>query len=174
MDSPFSYSPSGRGGTACRIKPTSGPENPVFERWNILANRYGQQFSFSMIKQTWKIYAKVTFGETGTPTLVQGVPAASPGVVSVTRNNTGLFTFVFGTQTGMLDVWPRFLMLTSNFLEADGEPAAPFVSVVSDSTATAGTCSMQVRMVNYSGSETDPASGEVGFFEFTFSNSTAS
>lgn len=139
-----------------------------------MANRYGQQFSFTQIKQTWKIYAKVTFGATGAPTLVQGNPAASPGVVSVTRNSQGLFTFVFGTQAGMLDVWPRFLMLQANFLAASGEPTAPLVSVAVDSTATAGTCSMQLRMVDYAGAETDPASGETGYFEFTFSNSTAS
>ena len=127
-----------------------------------------------MIKQTWSIYAKVTFGATGAPTLVQGSPAASPGVVSVTRNAQGEFTFVFGTQTGMLDVWPRFLMANAIFLVAGGEPAAPIMSITTDSSATAGTCSIKIRLVDYAGAETDPASGEAGYFKFVFSNSTAS
>lgn len=139
-----------------------------------MANRFGQQFSFSMIKQTWKIYAKVTFGSTGAPTLVQGNPAASPGVVSVTRNSQGLFTFVFGTRAGMLDVWPRLLFADASFLIASAAPAAPILSINANSTATPGTCSIQVRLNDFAGTATDPADGEVGYFEFTFSNSTAS
>jgi hypothetical protein len=139
-----------------------------------MANRFGQQFSFSMIKQTWSIYGKVNFGSTGAPTLVQGSPAASPGIVSVTRNAQGEFTFVFGTQAGMLDVWPRLLHASVMFLSASGEPTAPLMSITTNSSATAGTCSIKVRLVDYAGAETDPASGEVGYFKFVFSNSTAS
>lgn len=139
-----------------------------------MANRWGNQFTHSLIKDVWNIYGKVTFGDTGAPTLVQGAPAASPGIVSVTRNAQGEFTFVFGTQTGMLDVWPRFLDASVVFLSASGEAAAPIMSITTDSSATAGTCSIKIRLVDYAGAETDPASGEAGYFKFTFSNSTAS
>lgn len=139
-----------------------------------MANRYGQQFSFSMIKQTWKIYAKVTFAASGVPTLVQGSPAASPGVVSITQNATGQYTFVFGTQAGMLDVWPRFLHAHAYFTSGASAPAAPIMSTITDSSATAGTCSMKVRLTDLAAADANPASGEIGYFQFTFSNSTAS
>ena len=140
-----------------------------------MANRFGQQFTFSMIKQTWHIYAKCTFAGSGAVTLVQGNPAASPGVVSVTKQATaGQYTFVFGTQAGMLDVWPRFLNAQAYFVSASSAPAAPIMYTITDATATAGTCSMTVQLLDYAGAAANPASGEVGYFEFVFSNSTAS
>jgi hypothetical protein len=139
-----------------------------------MANRFGQQFSFSMIKQTWAIYASCTFGASGAVTLTQGNPAASPGVVSVTKNATGQYTFVFGTQAGMLDVWPRLLGGNVMFNSGASAPAAPIMAIITDSSATAGTCSIKVRLTNGSGTDTSPASGEIGYFKFIFSNSTAS
>jgi hypothetical protein len=139
-----------------------------------MANRFGQQFSFSMIKQTWSIYAKCTFGSSGAVTLVQGSPAASPGIVSVTKNATGQYTFVFGTQSGMLDVWPRLLTASVFFDAGASAAAAPIMSAITNSTATAGTCSLKVRLVDYAGADASPADGEVGYFKFVFSNSTAS
>lgn len=138
-----------------------------------MANRFGQQFSYTLQKQVWSIYAKVTFGSSGAPTLVQGNPAASPGVVSVTRNAAGQFTFVFGTKTGMLDVWPRFLCADVVYNSGSSAPAAPGFAIITDSSATAASCSMKVRLTNTSGADTDPASGEIGYFKFIFSNSNA-
>jgi hypothetical protein len=139
-----------------------------------MANRFGQQFSFSMIKQTWSIYAKCTFGSAGAVTLVQGSPAASPGIVSVTKNATGQYTFVFGTQAGMLDVWPRFLHASVYFDAGASAAAAPIMATITNSSATAGTCSIKVRLVDYAGADASPADGEIGYFKFVFSNSTAS
>lgn len=139
-----------------------------------MANRLGQQFQFSLIKQVWSIFAKVTFGATGAPTLVQGVPAASPGVVSVTRSAAGKYVFVFGTKAGMLDVWPRLLGAQVHFNSGSSAPAAPIIYTVTDATATAGTCALTIQCLDLAGTATDPASGEIGYFEFKFSNSTAS
>jgi hypothetical protein len=127
-----------------------------------------------MIKQTWSIYAKCTFAGSGAVTLVQGSPAASPGVVSVTKNATGQYTFVFGTQAGMLDVWPRLLGASVMFDAGSSAPAAPIMGIITNSSATAGTCSIKVRLVDYAGADASPASGEIGYFKFIFSNSTAS
>lgn len=139
-----------------------------------MANRFGQQFTFSLIKQTWHVFAKCTFGSAGAVTLVQGSPAASPGVVSVTKDTTGTYTFVFGTKAGMLDVWPRFLMAKAYFASGASAPAAPVMYTIANSSATAGTCSIQVGLTDLAGALASPASGEIGYFEFIFSNSTAS
>lgn len=138
-----------------------------------MANRFAQQFTFSLVKQVYHIFARVNFGAAGAPTLVQGVPAASPGVVSVTKGTSGRYTFVFGTQAGMLDVWPRFLGARVHFVSASAAPAAPILYTVTNATATPGTCSITVECLDYAGAAANPASGEVGYFEFIFSNSTA-
>lgn len=121
----------------------------------------------------WNIYAKCTFAGTGAVTLVQGNPAASPGIVSVTRNAAGQFTFVFGTNSSMLDVWPRFLMATAYFNAGASATTVATTCMITNSSATAGTCSIKIRMVDYAGADVDPATGEIGYFCFTFSNSTA-
>lgn len=138
-----------------------------------MANRWGNQFTHSLIKDVWNIYARVTFGASGAPTLVQGNPAASPGIVSITQNATGQYTFVFGTNSSMLDVWPRLLGANVFFNAGSAAPTACTMSAITNSTATAGTCSMKVRLVDYAGADVNPASGEIGYFNFTFSNSTA-
>lgn len=138
-----------------------------------MANRFGQQFTFSLIKQVWHVYAKVTFGAAGAPTLVQGSPAASPGVISVAKTNTGRYLFTFGTQTGMLDVWPRLLGVRVVFDAGVTGPVAPVLHIVDDNTAVAGTCTIEVGVSDLTGLYADPGSGEVGYFEFVFSNSTA-
>ena len=140
-----------------------------------MANRWGNQFTHSLIKDVWNIYAKCTFAGSGAVTLVQGSPAASPGVVSVTKESAaGKYTFVFGTQAGMLDVWPRLLHASVVFDSGDTVAASPVLYIVSNATATAGTCSMTIQCADLAGADTNPASGEVGYFKFTFSNSTAS
>lgn len=138
-----------------------------------MANRWGNQFQHSLIKDVWNIYSKVTFGVTGAPTLVQGSPPASAGVVSVTRNAAGQFTFVFGTSAAMLDVWPVFLGASVFFNAGSSATTVATMCAITNSTATAGTCSLKVRLVDYAGADVDPASGEIGYFEFKFSNSTA-
>jgi hypothetical protein len=138
-----------------------------------MANRYGNQFKKSLVKEVWEIHAKCTFGSSGAVTLVQGNPPASAGIVSVTKNATGQYTFVFGTQSGMLDVWPRLLNAQVMFDAGSSAPAAPIMGIITNSVATAGTCSLKVRVVDYAGADASPASGEIGYFTFTFSNSNA-
>lgn len=138
-----------------------------------MANRYYNNQAFTLEPAIVKIFAKVTFGAAGAPTLSA---ADSKGVVSVTRNAQGIFTFVFGTQAGMLDVYYKLKNATMAFntVGTATVPAAPLYYISGDSVATAGTCSAQLTFTDDAGATaTDPASGEIGLFEFTFKNSTA-
>lgn len=137
-----------------------------------MANRNFTQFSFTMERQVVSLYAHVTFGASGAPTLDT---ANSKGVVSVARNSAGKFTFVFGTQTGMLDVYNKLLCVKHVF-DASGNsgtaPAAPGMFMLANNVATFGTCSIQLEF-NAAGTSTDPASGEGVYIEFVMKNSTA-
>lgn len=143
---------------------------------NKMANRYFNNVAFTLAPAVVKIFARVTFGAAGAPTLVQGSSFLSKGVVSVTRDSQGVFTFVFGTQAGMLDVYNKLLNVSVLFdtIAAPGVPAAPLYYLSGNAVATAASCSLQLTFTDDAGATaTDPADGEAAYFEFTFKNSTA-
>ncbi len=143
-----------------------------------MANRYYNNQAFTLSPAVVKLFARVTFGGTGAPTLVQGSSFLSKGIVSVTRDLQGLFTFVFGTQAGMLDVYNKLLgvHVTFDAISNSGtSPTAPFYYLTANNVAVSGTCSLQLGFcaTANSGTPIDPASGEAIYVEFTFKNSTA-
>lgn len=126
----------------------------------------GDNLVFENVVKT--VYAKVAIGATGAPTLSA---SNSKGVVSVTRNSAGLYTFVFGTATGNLDTYVKLLNVKITFQNASAIAAAPITYVRTLAIATAGTASVQVGCVNGSLAATDPASGETMYAEFVFGDS---
>lgn len=146
-----------------------------------MANRYYNNQACTLAPAVVKVFARVTFGATGAPTLVQGSSFLSKGVVSVTRDSQGKFTFVFGTQSGMLDVYNKLLGVNIFFdtiatvTTAGDSPTAPFYYLIANNVATAGTCSLQIAFcaTAASGTPIDPDNGDAIFVEFTFKNSTA-
>lgn len=133
-----------------------------------MANRrYRSQFRFSMHKDPVDIFAHVTFGSSGAPTLDT---KNSPGIVSVTRNSTGNYTFVFGTNTQLaLDTYNYLLMVKHVFSQASA-PAAPGMWVSANAISTVGTASITLQF-NAAGTPTDPASGESVLLDFILRNS---
>ncbi len=146
-----------------------------------MANRYYNNQAFTLSPGVVKLFARVTFGGTGAPTLVQGTSFLSKGVVSVTRDSQGLFTFVFGTKAGMLDVYNKLLNVSILFdaiataSSAGDSPTAPFYYLTANAVATPASCSLQIGFcaTANSGTPIDPADGEAIYVEFTFKNSTA-
>lgn len=139
-----------------------------------MANRWFNQFQRVLDKEVVTVLCKVTFGATGAPTIAA---ASSKGVVSVTRNAQGNFTFVFGTSSSSLDTYKNLASVSVVYntvaVGASTAAAAPGLQVVGDSIATSGTASVKLMTTNTSGSATDPASGELGLFKFVFRNSDA-
>lgn len=141
-----------------------------------MANRYYNNQAFTLSPGVVKVFGRVTFGAAGAPTLVTS-GFSSKGIVSITRNNTGLYTLVFGTQAGMLDVYYKLLNVSIAFDTsgaAGAAPAAPIWAVVANSVATPASCSLQIQFFDADTPvATDPASGEAIFLEITLKNSTA-
>lgn len=140
-----------------------------------MANRYFNNQAFTMEPAIVKLFAKVSFGNSGAPTLSA---TESKGVVSVTRDNQGIFTFVFGTQAGMLDVYYKLkhvaVIFDTSGVGANTAPAAPIVALSANAVATPASCSLQITLFDAdTPAATDPASGEIGYFEFTLKNSNA-
>lgn len=134
-----------------------------------MANRYFRQFLYTAEPAVVKLYARVTFGGTGAPTLDA---TNSKGVKSITRTSAGLYVFTFGTGSIQgYDNYNRLLGVTGIFVFA-GIPAAPALGVRAEAVASAGTVTIQCNSTG-TPAATDPASGEVLLIEFSLKNSTA-
>lgn len=135
-----------------------------------MANRYGYQFRLSLIPKVTDVFAHVTFGASGAPTLDA---VNSKGVVSVTRNSAGNYTFVFGTSAGRLDPYSYLLMIDRIFISSSA-PAAPQMRIVTDNSANPSLANVIVQFSDNAGVATDPASGEEVKLDFVFRNSSVS
>jgi hypothetical protein len=139
-----------------------------------MSNRHFRSSSvFSMEKDVKQLFAHVTFGATGAPTLDA---ANSKGVASITRSSAGKYVVTMGTpassQAATADKYKK-LLIAKHVFDASGNsgtaPAAPGMYVVSQAAATAGTVTIQF---NAAGTATDPASGEAVWLQFIFGDST--
>lgn len=138
-------------------------------------NRWCNQFALTFEKRIVKVFARVTIGGTGAPTLDA---VNSKGIVSVTRSSAGIYVFVFGTRAGLLDTYVGTACVHAIFNTAGNAgalPAAPICFIKSSSISTPAVASMTLEFTNNAASPaaTDPASGEVMHVEFTFRDSTA-
>ena len=129
-----------------------------------MANRQLQQFQLSFEKQLVHIFASVTFGSSGAPTLNA---AASKGVKSITRNSTGDYTIV------LQDTYNQLMNVKHVFNNASA-PAAPAMYLKASGTNVSSLSSPQIEMVmNSGGTATDPASGENLLIHIVTKNSSA-
>lgn len=122
-------------------------------------------------KRVIDVYAKVAIGATGAPTLSA---VNSKGVLSITRNGVGLYTFVFGTNAALpKDTYVKFLHLGVVFNSGSSAPAAPIFNIAADSVSTANVCSLQVQFRDAANAAADPANGEIMYADFCMGDSTA-
>ncbi len=117
-----------------------------------------------------RLFARVAFGGSGAPTLDA---TQSRGVLSVTRNAAGKFTFVFGSKVNgrnVLDTHVKLLGVSAVFdtSGASGNPpASPVPSIIDNKVASGTQAYVQIQLVDLeTPAATDPASGEVGLFTF--------
>lgn len=138
-----------------------------------MANRYFRQFRNTLEPQVVDIFAQVSFGAAGAPTLSA---ANSKGIVSVTRTATGRYVFVFGTNVQSKDTYVKLLGVTATWdatANSGTAPAAPIVYLFANAISTIGTASVTVQCLDAAGVAADPASTEIVHIDFTLKNSTA-
>lgn len=127
-----------------------------------MANRLMNQFRYSLEKKVVDLFADVTFGATGAPTLVA---KNSKGVKSITRSSAGKYVIT------LQDSYARLLMVKHAFINATA-PASPSSYIVSQTVGTANPPTITVQF-NAAGTATDPASGEEALIQFVLSDSSA-
>jgi hypothetical protein len=130
-----------------------------------MANRRYDQFRYSLEHKVVDLFAKVTFGASGAPTLAAAV---SKGIKSIVRNGAGDYTVT------LQDPYAGLLLVKHNFDTsgaAGAAPAAPgmWLKAQSVGTSSGGT----IRLVfNAAGTATDPASGEAVLLQLVLKNSS--
>ena len=137
-----------------------------------MSNRYMNQFQLTQEKRVTALFAKVTFGATGAPTISA---SNSKGILSVTRNSAGTYTFVFGSGSGVSlqkDSYVKLMGAGVVMNSGASAPAAPAMYIKADNSSSTSLASIQIVM-NAGGTATDPATGEIGYFQFIFGDSTA-
>jgi len=115
------------------------------------------------------IFAEVTIGGTGAPTLVA---ADSAGVKSITRTAAGDYTLTLGTVGGADDIYSKFLFFDGIFI-VDGDTEQDLIYQIDAETISAGGATIQFETIT-GATPTDPASGSVMKLHIIVKNSSYS
>lgn len=129
-----------------------------------MANRNFQSVRHSLEKRVVDIFAHITIGGTGAPTLDT---TASKGVASISRTSAGLYVLTLEDRYVRLLMFQSLVKLVSTSI-----PASPFLQLSAETVATNKTITFQYADVS-TPSATDPASGEELYLQITLCDSTA-
>lgn len=127
-----------------------------------MSNRLYTQFRYSLEKKVVDLFADVTFGATGAPTLVS---TKSKGIKSITRSSAGKYVITLS------DAYVGLLLVKHIFINSTA-PASPSSYVVSHTVGSANPATVTVQF-NAAGTATDPASGEEVLLQFVLRDSGA-
>lgn len=127
-----------------------------------MANRRLNQFQYSYERDVVSIYAAVTFGAAGAPTLGPLVPK---GVKSVVRLSAGDFVIT------LQDSFNKLLMLDTRFQNAAGIPSTGIVGIKANNVSSATAPSIEIVMTA-GGVATDPAVGDIVYIKMVCRNAS--
>lgn len=125
-----------------------------------MANRRLNQFRYSAEAAVVDLYAVITIGASGAPTLTRG-----KNITSVTRDSAGQYTIVCN------DVYNQLIGMDVMFFAGTSAAAAPMVVLEANTITTNGTITIQCRAIDNS-TATDPASGEIMYLHLALRNSS--
>jgi hypothetical protein len=143
-----------------------------------MANRLMANRSYTHERDVKTVYAKVAIGAAGAPTLDA---ANSKGVLSVTRNSAGDYTFVFGVQVNgvnVLDTYFKLLNVSMSVQNATGVPVTSDFGIKAINISNSALASVELVTVAPTSSAVttpipaDPANGDILYVEFEFSDSS--
>lgn len=139
-----------------------------------MANRLMANRLYTHERDVKVVYARVTIGATGAPTLDA---LNSRGVLSITRNSVGDYTVVFGVNVNnvnVLDTYVKLLQMSAVVQNATGVPITSDFGIKAINVSNNTLASLEFVMVgptaagNTAPTPTDPASGDILYLEFEF------
>ena len=139
-----------------------------------MANRWFNQFGKTLAKEVVSLYAQVSFGASGAPTLVTtgtNSTKTSQGIKSISQNGTGDYTIT------LQDPYYQLLWFGVAWDESSNSGSAPlaysqsWVKARTVGTTSGGT--IEFVTGGAAGAATNPASGEIALIEIVVQNSNA-
>lgn len=119
------------------------------------------QFHYSHA-QPESLYASISIGASGAPTIVSGT---GMGIVSVTRTAAGSYSIALSHP------YQALLAVRATFNSGSSAPAAPSVYIHTDSVKSSSAPLVAI-VTNAAGTPTDPASGEIILLEVLLQKSS--
>jgi hypothetical protein len=133
-----------------------------------MSNQYARQFNLIKEPSIMNLWAYVTIGAAGAPTLVK---AKSKGIKSIARNSSGDYTI---TLTDSYNGFCYFELTWDESANGPGNaPAAPQFWVKAYNVGTVGAGTIEFVCGNNSSVATDPASTEAMLINIHLKNSSA-
>lgn len=149
-----------------------------------MANRNFTNQQYSLVKGRVSLWARVSIGATGAPTLSKWNPAtrtytSAPttgtgpyaigceGIKSIARNDVGVYTIT------LQNTYQRLLALKATFSNSTGLPTILSVGIWSAATdvTVASAPVVKFSTLSSTGTAADPASGDIMQLEFELQNS---
>lgn len=129
-----------------------------------MANLRGRsQFHDSYAAARWSLFATISFGASGAPTIVAGT---GMGIASIARSSAGTFLIT------LVQPFQTLLGVRGTFVDS-AAPAAPSIYVSSNAVATRSAPTLTI-VTNAAGTAADPASGESLLLELVLNSSSLS
>jgi hypothetical protein len=137
-----------------------------------MASRRLFQFRYSYQRDIVDIFAKISIGAVGAPTLVTVgnggmLNSMSKGVASVSRISAGKY------QINLQDPFAQLIMAKSVMINSSATTAAPSMLVVQDNSPTNPGPNVIVQFLDPTGAAIDPASGENILIQLVLKNTQA-
>lgn len=132
-----------------------------------MANRYFNQFRYSLEKTVRDLWIDVSFGASGAPTLNR-----AKGIQSITRTGAGAYTIQLGAASGSVDTYQRLLSASQTY-KACSDSAALMMLVTADNSKTTGQISIKFVVASAPSAGVDPASGDEMMISLSMSDSYA-
>jgi len=147
-----------------------------------MANRNFANMQYSAVKGVVRLWARVSIGATGAPTLSKWNPATrtyssapttgtgpyargAEGIKSIARNDVGVYTLT------LQDTYQRVLGFKATFSNATGLPTIVAVGLWSAATdVTAATPVIKFTTMSSTATAADPANGDVMQLEIELQN----
>lgn len=132
-----------------------------------MANRLFVRNTMSLEKNPCVLYAKITVGATGAPTIDA---LKSKGVLSIVRTGIGAYNINFGGAAG-LDTYQRLLGAT--YISIAATSTAMRMQIVAAQASVAANPRIQIQFVDSANASVEIGNGEIIHFTIVLSNSTA-
>lgn len=138
-----------------------------------MANRTYVRNTMSLVRNPVALYAKVSIGAVGAPTLqILPAPNKCMGIYSMTRTGAGAYTVSLGLSSTSVDTFQYLLSAHAIALDGTNPSSWACMQIVQDNSSNQAAPNLHIEFLDFAGAPVDPESGSVLLLKFELSNSS--